>query len=509
MTETTTGAGRKEWTGLIVLVLPCVLVSMDMSVLYFALPWLSADLSPTGPQLLWIMDVYSFLLAGSLITMGTLGDRIGRRRLLLIGAAAFGAASLVAAYSSDAVMLIASRALLGLAGATLAPSTLALIRNMFHDPRQRRSAIGVWTAGFAGGAVLGPVIGGLLLEHFWWGSAFLINVPVMVLLLVLAPMLVPEYRDPRPGRFDVLSAGLSLAAVLPVVYGVKLLAEDGIGWSPLPALLTGAVFGAWFVRRQARLADPMIDLRLFASPAFSAALVVNTLAMFALGGLTLFTTQYLQLVAGLRPFTAALWMLPAIMATMAGVTLATMLVRVTRPGFVVGAGLALGATGMLTVRLAGVDTGVTPIVTGAALLAVGVGMVATLATDLIVATAPPERAGAASALSESGTELGGALGIAVLGTAGAVAYRDRFAGTAPPGSPAEARESLPAAVTAAGRLPERLRDPLLDASFDAFVAGLHTVALSGALLLAAAAAAAPVLLRRMRPDRAAVDAAAR
>jgi DHA2 family multidrug resistance protein-like MFS transporter len=191
-----------------VLALPCLLYSMDLTVLELAVPKLSVDLKPTSYQLLWIMDIYGFLLAGFLITMGTLGDRIGRRRLLLIGPAAFGAASVLAAFSGSAEMLIITRAVLGVGGATLAPSTLSMIRNMFLDPDQRAIAIGVWATSFAAGAAIGPLAGGVLLEFFWWGSVFLLAVPVMALLLVLGPLLLPEFRDPGAGRLDLISAAM-------------------------------------------------------------------------------------------------------------------------------------------------------------------------------------------------------------------------------------------------------------------------------------------------------------
>src|SRR5512145_1867116 len=220
-------AGRKEWLGLAVLALACVVYAMDLTVLHLAVPTLSEDLKPTSSQLLWIVDIYGFMVAGALITMGTLGDRIGRRRLLMIGAAAFGVASVIAAFSTSAGMLIATRALLGLAGATLAPSTLSLIRNMFHDPDQRRVAIGVWVTSYSVGGAIGPLLGGILLQYFWWGSVFLIGVPVMVLLLAVGPVLLPEFRDPRAGRLDLASAALSLGAVLAAIWGLKRIAEHG------------------------------------------------------------------------------------------------------------------------------------------------------------------------------------------------------------------------------------------------------------------------------------------
>jgi MFS transporter, DHA2 family, multidrug resistance protein len=303
---TNSRAGRREWIGLAVIALPCLLYSMDLTVLNLAVPSLTVDLKPTSTQLLWIIDIYGFLVAGSLITMGTLGDRIGRRRLLLIGAVAFGAASVLAAFSRSAAMLIASRAVLGLAGATLAPSTMSLIRNMFLDPHQRSVAIGVWISSYSAGAVIGPPIGGLLLEHFWWGSVFLVSVPMMVLVLVLGPILLPEFRDPDAGRPDPLSAVLSVAAVLGVIYGLKQIAAHGLSVLPVLSIVAGLGVGALFVRRQRHLDDPLIDLRLFKAPAFSASLATYMLATFAVFGPYVFIAQYLQLVLGLSPMQAGL-----------------------------------------------------------------------------------------------------------------------------------------------------------------------------------------------------------
>jgi MFS transporter, DHA2 family, multidrug resistance protein len=496
-------AGRREWVGLVALALPCLVYAMDLTVLNLAVPELSADLRPSAVQLLWIVDVYGFLVAGLLVTMGTLGDRIGRRRLLLAGAAGFGAASLLAASATSATMLIAARALLGVAGATLAPSTLSLIRSMFDDPRQRTFAVAVWISSFSAGGAVGPLAGGVLLEWFWWGSVFLLAVPVMALLLALGPFLLPEYRDPAAGRPDLASAALSLAAVLAAVYGLKQLAQDGLGWAPALSVLAGLAVGAVFVRRQRRLADPLLDLRLFANRAFSASLVTNTLSFFVGFGILLFVAQYLQLVLGLSPLQAGLWMLPSSAAFIVGSLLAPLAVRRARPAAAIVAGLVVSAAGFgLLVRVDG--AGLALLVAGSVVFSLGLAPVDTLAADLTVGAAPPERAGAASALSETSAELGGALGIAVLGSVGTAVYRGHMtdaipAGTPPPAAEA-ARDTLGGAVAAAGDLPGQVGAALLDAARQAFTQGLAaTAAVSAALALAVAVLTA-ALLRGVRPS---------
>ena len=329
-------AGAREWTGLGVLLLPLLIVSMDVSVLYFAVPFISRSLQPSSAEQLWIFDSYGFVLAGLLITMGALGDRIGRRRLLLIGAIAFSLASAGAAYSHSAAELIAARAVQGVAGATLMPSTLALIRNMFLNEKQRRTAIGIWTGATMSGIALGPVLSGFLLEHFWWGSVFLINIPVMIMLVALGPALVLEFRAQQPGRFDRISSLLSLGAVLPVVYGMQEIAASGASALRIGAIAAGVPVGASFLWRQARRPNPMVDLTLFRSRGFSGAVALNLVSMFAVVGFAIFATQYLQSVRGMSPFSAALWSMVPMCGTGIAVPLSQLLVqsstaRLSRP----------------------------------------------------------------------------------------------------------------------------------------------------------------------------------
>jgi DHA2 family multidrug resistance protein-like MFS transporter len=497
----TARAGRREWVGLAVLALACLLYAMDLTVLHLAVPSLSAELQPSSAELLWITDIYGFMVAGFLITMGTLGDRIGRRRLLLIGAAAFGVLSILAALSTSPEQLIAARALLGIAGATLAPSTLSLIFSMFQDPRQRSVAIGIWITAFSAGGAIGPVLGGVLLERFWWGSVFLLALPVMALLLVLGPRVLPEYRDPDAGRLDLVSAALSLVAVLAVVFGLKLIAQDGFGMLAASAVLVGLVVGVVFARRQLTLADPMVDLRLFRVQAFNVSLATNLLGIFIVVGYFLFVAQYLQLVLGLSPLEAGLWSLPSAVGFIVGSNLAPRILRRVRPAYVIGTGLGLAAVGLAVLTQVGGsrDADLAILVGASLVVSLGLAPVFTATTDLIVSSAPPERAGAASGISETGAELGGALGIAILGSIGVAVYRGVLADTMPAGIPAEAaavaRDTLGGAMGVAAQLPGELGTALVDAAREAFTQGMQLTVTLSAVVAVGVAVMATVLLR--------------
>jgi DHA2 family multidrug resistance protein-like MFS transporter len=495
-------ATRREWIGLAVLALPCVLYSMDLTVLHLAVPQITAALKPSAAELLWIVDIYGFLVAGVLIVMGTLGDRIGRRRLLLIGAAAFGVTSVLAAFSTSANMLIGARALQGLSAATLAPSTLSLIRNMFHDAEERAFAIGVWIACFSAGAALGPLVGGALLAHFWWGAVFLINVPIMLLLLALGPALLPEFRDPGAGRLDLVSAGQSIFAVLAVIYGVKRIAEDGWAALPLAAIGIGLLAGAVFFRRQRSLADPLIDVRLFRTPGFSAALATNVISIFVIFGVFLFIAQYLQLVLGMGPLEAGIWTAPSGVVFAVGSMAAPYLARRFLPSTIIAIGFLVSAVGFaLLTLLAGAD-GPWLMFAGMMIFCLGLAPIGAITTDLVMAATPPERAGAASGISETSFEFGGALGIAMLGSLVTVVYRHAFADGALAGLTGADREAaldtLGGAVDVAGRIGGAAGEQLLGAARTAFIRAFEVASGVSAAAAVVAAVLAVTVLRTVK-----------
>ena len=477
--STPTGS-RRAWFGVAVLALPCMITVMDLTVLNLAVPRLTSALKPTGTQLLWIIDIYGFMLAGTLIPVGGLGDRIGRRKLLLIGAVAFGAASALAAFSTSAVMLIAARALLGVAGAALVPSTLSLISTLFEDAAQRTKAIGVWGASFAVGAAVGPLVGGVLLEHFWWGSVFLVGVPIMVLLVIVGPMVLPEFRDPGAGRPDLLSGLLSIASMLAAIYGLKQVVQDGLTWFPVLSMLVGIGLAVSFMRRQQILADPMLDLTLFRNRAFNVSLASNVLNVFVSFGSFILISQYLQLVLGLSPLQAGVLSVPASLLAIAGPMLSPV--------------LAIAAVGFAVQTLVGGPLAVVTVAVGWALWALGGSAAATLTTGTIIGSARPERAGAVSALAQTGAELGGALGIAVLGSLGTAIYRGMVAAAIPDGlSPelaAAARDTLGGALSVASQVadPAASATLVLTAQHALTISVQVTSALGAAISIATAVA---------------------
>lgn len=496
--EKTQKVGWRGWAALVVLMLPVLLVSIDNTVLSFALPAIALDLAPTSAQQLWIIDAYPLVLAGLLVTMGTLGDRFGRRRMLLIGASGFAAVSALAAFAPTAELLIAARALMGVFGAMLMPSTLSLLRSIFTDRDQRRLAIAVWASMFSAGAALGPIVGGLLLEHFGWGSVFLMAVPVLVPLLVLAPLLVPESRDPAPGRIDPLSIVLSMAAMIPVVYAIKELAVYGIGSIAPVLFVVGLLFGWLFVRRQLRAETPMLDMRLFANPVFSGALAVNLLSVVGIVGFLFFVAQHLQLVIGLGPMQAGLALVPGLVVMVASGLAVVPVVKRVPPRIVVPIALGFSVIGYIVAAFATGPGTIGLLVAAFVSLGIGIGAAETVSNELILASAPPAKAGAASAVSETAYELGAVLGTAVLGGILTALYRSNL--VLPDGLPADAAdaagETLAGAVQVADTVGGAMGDALREAASSAFDAGVTVTALIGAGLVVVAAFIAALTLSR-------------
>lgn len=489
-------AGAREWAGLGLLALPTVLLGLDVTVLYLVLPSMAAALGPSATQTLWIMDAYGFFIAGFLITMGTLGDRIGRRNLLVIGMTAFAAVSVLAAFAPSAELLILARALLGIAGATLMPSTLSLISNMFQDPPQRAVAIGVWAMMFALGMAAGPVVGGVLVDAFWWGAAFLLAVPIAVIVLACARWLLPECADPQAGRLDLVSAALSLAVILPAIYAVKQTASDGADSSTAILLTVGAAAGVMFVRRQRRLASPLLDVTLFTSRAFSAALAVLLIGLIGVGGCMYLVTQYLQLVEGLTPFAAGFWMGPPALAMFATAIGAPLIARRMRPGLVMAATLGLSVIGYGLLATADIGE-VNRVVAGFAFVYLGLGAIVALGTDMVVGAAPPSNAGSAAAMSETVQELGIAVGVALLGSLTAALYTARI--EAPAGVSREAADRVASSLSGALSVADQVPAEVVHAAQEAFTTGINIAsAVAGAAILIAAALCL-VALRHVPP----------
>jgi len=408
-------ATAKSWVGLAVLVLPLLLITIDGTVLILGLPAISAELSPTGVEQLWMIDVYSLVLAGLLVAMSTVGERFGRRRSLLIGAVVFSIASVAGALATAPWMLIGARALLGVGGAIMMPSTLSLVRNMFLDRQQRRYAMAVWAAMASVGAAVGPIVGGWVIETFNWQAAFLMNIPVMLLLLILGPLLLPESRNPDLHKIDILSVVLSFVGMIGVVYAIKALTGGKDIALGIAALVVGLIAVTLFVRRQLRLPTPLMEVRLFKVRYFRGAVIADLLSIFAMVGALVALIQHLQLVLGLNPLEASLWLIPQAILAAAAAFLAAALVKRVLPAYVIATGILIAATGFgLTIFLSPTSSPAL-IAASLALVSLGAGMGLALSNDIIMSSVKPERAGQAAATSETAYEIGTTLGTAVLG----------------------------------------------------------------------------------------------
>ncbi|MGV9668721.1 MFS transporter [Nocardia niigatensis] len=496
MTETIT-PGRK-WGTVAIACLAMLLIALDMTVLHLAVPKLTETLKPTATQFLWIVDIYGFLLAGFLITMGNLGDRIGRKKLLLIGATVFGLASVAIAFAPNPAWLIAARALLGIAGATFMPSTLSLIRNVFDEPKERTAAIGIYSSVGLIGYVVGPLVGGVLLSNFWWGSVFLINVPVVAVIIAVGIAVVPESRNPAPGKLDPASVLLSIIGVLGIVYAISEVSDKGIGHLDVAvAAVFGVVGLALFLYRQTRLATPLIDVGLFRQRAYSATIAATVVTMFASLSVSLLLAQYLQLVTGWSPLKAGLAQLPGLPALVAGPMLVAPLVARLGRAATIAIGLALLATGFALYAQVDVHVNYPYLLLPMLVFGTGLPMTLVVCTDTVLATVPRTQAGAASGIASTAQELGGALGIAVIGTVLSVVYRSNL--TLPSDLPAGAekpiRDNLGAALSTAAQLPPKVSRPVIDGARQAFVDGIHLTMYWSAGVIAVLAVCMLYLLR--------------
>jgi DHA2 family multidrug resistance protein-like MFS transporter len=488
------GAGANRWVVLVVLCVSLLLVALDATVLHVAVPAVTEDLKPGAIELLWIVDVYPLVCASLLILFGTLGDRVGRRRILLLGYGLFGIASGLAALAHDAQVLIFARALLGVGGAMIMPATLSILRQVFPDRRERAVAIGVWSAVAAVGAAVGPLLGGFLLEHFWWGSVFLVNIPLMLISLPIGRLLLPESRGDRNGPWDVVGALMAAGGLFGVVFGVKRLGGGEpvqSAWTVAP-LVIGVVLLVLFVRRQRRRTHPLVDLRMFGRPAFSTSVGCIVLAMLALVGLELIAAQYLQLVLGLSPLETGLRLLPLTIAAMASGLAGARMLRRFGPRRMVCFGFCLTAVAVLTLTAMGGEDNTGLLLFGFLLL--GFGLETTLfgAYESMLSEAPPAQAGGAAAIGETSYQLGAGIGIALLGSVMNAAYAPGLSSVpgVPPSASASAGHSLGEAYDVAGRLGGPAGVALRQAARNAFVHGLHvTLLVSGGLLLLGAAMA--------------------
>ncbi|MBE1461897.1 MFS transporter [Kibdelosporangium phytohabitans] len=496
-------ARMREWIGLGVMCIATLFIAADSFVLMLALPHIAAGLNADGIDQLWIADIYGFVLGSLLITMGGLGDRVGRRRLLLVGAACFGIASLVSAYAGSPAALIAARALLGLASAAMVTSILGLIRTMFQQPKQMGVAFGMWASSYTIGAVVGLMVGGVLLADYWWGSAFLINVVAALIVLALGPLTLPKQRGESTGKPDWISSLLSLAAILPAVWGVKEASRDGWQLLPIAAILLGVLFGVAFIRRQRSLATPLLDLSLFRNPKFTTPLLALFVQALLTGAVLLFVMLDFQLVEGLTPLQAGLALAPGLVLSSLCAPVVGALARRIRPAYLIAGGETLVITGLVLVILAGSFSSPVMFITGFALWSAGGSPLLAVGMTLMVGSAPPEKAGVASSMPQVSAELGNSIGVAVIGSVGVALYNARMTDSLPPQVPSDvaaaASQSIANAAQSAAGLPPDLAQIVLDHARSAFTGSLQLITGFTALVLVGVLTMIVVKLRQVRP----------
>ncbi|WP_026413608.1 MFS transporter [Actinomadura oligospora] len=499
--ESAPRAGWRQWVALAMLCLPTMLATVDINVTILALPHIAKDLGSSSIQQLWITDIYGFVIASFLITMGTLGDRIGRRTVLFAGAVLFIVASVLAATADSTATLIAARAVIGLAGATIMPSVLAIITGMFRNPKELAAAMGAWGSSIMLGLIGGPIIGGLLLGAFYWGSVFLIAIPVMALLLITGPFLIPESRNPQAGSLDLISVVLSLGAVMPTVYGIKELGRDGWGLWPILAVVAGLTLGALFIRRQRTIENPLLDLGLFRIRSLSTGVALGLVVAMVMGGTGLTVTLYMQLVRGISPTHVALWLIAPSVAMVVFGNMSLGIAQKVKPVIILVIGSVIAIAGLAVIMQVTVTSGMATLMTGLILVYIGGSPVGMMNSLLVMSAAPPEKAGSAGSVSSTSGELGAALGVAVLGVVGTSVYRnDLVIPSGVPGPVADAsKNGLAGAVYGAPNVQGQAGTDLLANAKDAFTSGLHTVAVVTMLLYVVLAVIAFVGLKNQAP----------
>lgn len=495
--ERTAAPVRRRWAMLAVLCASLLLVAMDATVLNVALPSLIDDLRPGAVAQLWIVDIYGLVLGGLLITFGAIGDRIGRKRLFLSGFALFGIASVVAATAQLTGQLIGGRVLLAIGGAMVMPSTLSLIRNIFDDPHERTRAIAIWAAIAGVGAAVGPIVGGVLVEHFDWAAAFWINVPVVILALGAGLWLLPEYRAPSSTRFDWTSVPLSVFGIIGFVWGVKHLARGEEVAMNVGVLVLGMAMLVWFAWRQLRLADPLLDIRLFRRPVFLAAALATLMAMIAIGAALFLISLWLQYIHGYSPAEAGIRTAPAAVATLVGSLTTPALLRRIGVRTVMVASLLVLAAGFAVLAVSPEPTAYPVVALVLVCLGIGDGIAVTTAAAVLVSSVPPERAGQGGAVEETSYELGNGLGVALLGSVHGALFTHAMTDLPISGAAAAtARESAGGAVAVADDIGGAVGARVHEIASAAFDSALTVTSYAAAIVVAAVAVVTAVLVPR-------------
>jgi len=483
-----------KWSVLAILAFALALISLDNTIVNVALPSLQEDLGASTAELQWVVDAYSVLFAGTLLFAGSLGDRFGRKRILLIGLVVFGLGSLAAGAAPDASVLIACRAVMGIGGAFIMPSTLSILVQTFRAPTERAQAIGVWAAVAGVGVAIGPIVGGLLLEHFSWHSVFLVNPPLVVIVLALTALFVPESLDQSKPQLDLRGAALSSLGLIALVTFIVELPDSGLTGFTLGAITVAVVLLGLFVWWEKRAPRPLLPMELFGQRVFTVAVVTVGLVYFALMGALFFLPQFLQLVQGLSPLQSGIGMLPGAGGLLAASLVSPRLAERWGARNTVVLGVSLVALGLMSMAFVEPMTSYPYVGFALGVTGIGMGLALPQATNAVLSCVPRERSGMGSAVNDAVSELGGSFGVAILGGIVAFFYRARIdqaisdlgdAASAVPQQALDAvRESLASASVLVQQLPDELADPAREITGTAFVSGMGWALTVGAVVAA-------------------------